>query len=340
MDNIYENNFYAHGEGAWHNKGRVGQENESAEQVYGQMKQVLFHQVAFPAIQFMGASIPNNTLAILRVEGDKVALIGNTKQRYQLLQRIEYIKKFDVAVGKPVETLGFLGQNADKLFLTWNLPKIDIYGDIMKLYGLLSFGFDGKYGNHLYLTEVRTVCSNTHARAVADATKTKNQGFGADSKGAMVTVKHTEKDHLDKLGYWMKFADAETDRQAKLSQALFRKMEKHPLTLDEAFGFFSKVYPYPADARTYIPPELVAVEQSKHAEDIKYADESRQIAVELFSGAGIEITHTLYGAYNSVTELENLHRMAKKNDGTESILIGARGARMDKAFAVALDYLG
>jgi hypothetical protein len=32
--------------------------------------------------------------------------------------------------------------------------------------------------------------------------------------------------------------------------------------------------------------------------------------------------------------------MAKKNDGTESILIGARGAVMDKAFTVALDYLG
>jgi hypothetical protein len=338
MDNIYRNNVYSKGESMWHNKGRVGLVDESGEQVYKNMDEVTFEQIPF-TLTVDGIVIPNNVFGIVRRDGNKPILVGTTRDRYNMRQPIEYIRMFDKVIGKPCETLGFLGAKADKLFITWNIPKIDIHGDIMKLFGLISLGFDGKYGNHLYLTGVRTVCENTHARAIAEATSTENQGFGADSKGAVVTTKHTQADHLDVLGYWMKFVDQESTRQAEITKALFMNMEERPLTIDDAYGFFAKVHPFPQDARTYLPPELVAKEQESYAAEMQKAKESRDLLMALFNGAGMGINKTLYGAYNCVTEMQNHHIMAKRNDGTESILIGARGKVMDTAFKVALDYL-
>ncbi len=338
MDNIYRNNVYSKGEAMWHNKGRVGNDAETAEQVYGQMEKVTFEQFPF-TLNVDGVVIPNNVFGIVRRDGKNPVLVGTTRDRYNMRQPLEYIKMFDAVINKPCETLGFLGSKADKLFVTWNLPKIDIFGDIMKLFGMISLGFDGKYGNHLYITSVRTICANTHARAIVDATQTGNQGFGADNQGAVITTKHTQKEHLDILGYWMKFVDQESTRQAEITQNWFCQMEQKPLTVDAANGFFSKVYPFPNDARTYIPPELVAGEEKTVANDMQKAKESRDLCMTLFEGAGIGITSTLYGGYNCVTELENHHRMAKRSDGTESILIGARGKVMDNAFKLALDYL-
>jgi hypothetical protein len=338
MDNIYRNNVYSRGEAMWHNKGRVGEFDETALSVYSKMDLVEFSLQPF-TLNVKGTVIPNNVFGIVRIEDNNVALVGTTKDRYELLQPIEYIKLFDEVIGKPCETLGFLGAKADKLFITWNLPKIDIHGDIMKLYGMISLGFDGKYGNHVFLTEVRTVCENTHARAIADAKNTENQGFGADRNGAIVTVRHTENNHLQKFGWWMRFVDTESVAQAEMVKASFTKMEETPLSLDDAYGFFAKVHPYPDEARTYIPPELVGQEVQTVADKTNEANQNRDLLMALFGGQGIAITPTLYGAYNCVTEMQNHHIMGKKNDGTESILIGARGGVMDKAFKVALDYL-
>jgi hypothetical protein len=137
----------------------------------------------------------------------------------------------------------------------------------------------------------------------------------------------------------MKFVDEETERQTAMTQALFTKMEEKPLSLDEAGTFFALVHPYPADARTYIPAELVMKENTDYANERQKADESREILMALFAGQGIGITKTLYGAYNCVTEMQNHHIMSKKNDGTESILIGARGKVMDNALEIAKTYI-
>jgi hypothetical protein len=338
-DNIYRNNVYSKGEAMWHEKGRVGDNDETAEQVYGQMEPVTFEQVPF-ALNTHGVTIPNNVFGIIKVEGSKVTLMGETKNRYKLVQPVEYIRKFDAVVGKPCETLGFLGSNADKLFLTWKMRNLDIHGDIMRTYGMISLGFDGKWGNHLFQTKVRTICENTHAMAIADATQTENYGFGADRNGAIITTRHTQSDHLDVLGYWMKFVDEETERQAKMSEALFCKMQETPLTIDDAYGFFAKVHPYPTEARTYIPAELVSKENQTVANLTAEASHNREVLMALFTGSeGIAIDKTVYGGYNCVTQMQNHHIMSKRSNGADSILIGSRGKVMDTAFKVAVDWV-
>ncbi len=338
MDNIYKNDVYSRGVAMWHNKGRVGLVDETAVQVYNAMEPVTFEQHPF-GLTVRGKTINNNVLGIVRVEGDNVTLVGTTKDRYKLLQPIEYATKFDEVIGKPCETLGFLGANADKMFITWKLKAIDVHGDVVELYGFISLGFDGKVGNRLYVTGVRVICANTHAMAISESTNTKNQGFGADSHGAVVTTKHTMQNHLDVFGWWMKFVDQETERQANMTQSLFCNMEERKLTTDDAYGFFAKVYPYPNEAREYIPAELVMGEQQEHVNKTNDANQSRDLCMALWGGQGIAITHTLWGAYNCVTEHQNHHIMSKRSDGTESILIGARGKIMDTALRVASEYI-
>jgi hypothetical protein len=337
-DNIYKNNFYSLKQVAWHNKGIVGQENESALSVYSRMEQVDFERHPF-TLNIGNTVIKNNVFGIIRRQGDKVVLIGTTKDRYELKQPIEYLSKFDEVVGKPVETVGFLGSKAEKLFLTWNLPEIDVKGDKVEMYGLLSFGFDGVYGNHLFVTSVRTVCQNTHNLAVQDAAETNNHGRGKNSNNAVVTAKHNQKDHLDILGYWMSYVDKESERQVEMMKSLFVKMEEKPLTTDDAYGFFAKVFPYPDEMRSFIPPELVEKERDGIEGKTQKANEQRDLAMSLFQGAGIGISPSVWGAYNTVTEMQNHHILAKKNDGVDSLLLGGRAKVMDNAYRIAMDYV-
>ena len=337
-DNVYKNNVYSYQKKMWHSKGRVGQMAESAVAIYSQMEFVEFQRLPF-VLTVGDKIIENNVHGIVRIEKNKVNLIGTTRDRYDLKQPLEYLQKFDSVIQKPAETVGFLGANAEKLFVTWVLPEIDVYGDSIEMYGLLSFGFDGKYGNHLFVTSVRTICQNTHNLAVQDSAETSNHGRGKNNNNAIVTAKHNQKDHLDILGYWMKYVDSESERQVALLKSLFCKMEEKPLSIDEASIFFTRVYPYPDDARDFIPPELKDKEDDNYQVKRDFADKNRDLVMSLFSGQGTAINQTVFGAYNCVTEHQNHYVMAKKNDGTDSILIGGRGLVMNKAFTVAKDYV-
>jgi len=338
MDNIYNNNVYSFKKPMWHKKGEVGQVGESAETIYGRMEKVEFIAEPFSAI-VNGKPFKSGTSGIFRVQGDKVVEIGEFKGTYEISQPIEYIQAFDRFVSVDTETIGFLGAKADKLFITWVLPKIDVYGDIIEMYGLLSTGFNGKYGSHLYATGIRTVCWNTHAMAIQNARMTKNDGRGANSHGAIYSERHNQKDHIQNLGYWMRYINEDAINTVQMMQDMFCKMQSQPLTVDNAYGLFSKVFEMPEEPSSFCPPELIEKKQNDYDEKVAQTQESLDLVMSLFQGGGIAIDKTVYGAYNSVTEMQNHHIMAKKNDGTESILIGQRGDIMNKAFSVMNEYV-
>jgi hypothetical protein len=338
-DNIFENNVYSHKKQMWHKKGTVGQEQETAEQVYGWMKEVIFekHPATF---NVRGHVIPNKVNGIFRIEGDKVSLIGDAKEVYKLRQPIEYIKEWDT-MKQYCETLGFLGANAEKMFISWNLPEIDIHGDPIELYGMTLFGFDGKMGNKLFVVAERPVCANTVAMAIGDAEKTNNHGRGKNSDNAVVTTKHTSESHVETMGYWMRYVQSESERQVEQIRSLFCKFEETPVSIDEAYGLFDKVYSNRArEEKTFIPPELKSKQDGQLLTQKEKIQENVNLAMSLFQGAGIGINgKTVYDCLNSVTEHMNHHVMAKKNDGTDSILIGRRGLVMNDAVSIFSQYV-
>lgn len=325
-DNIFKENVYSHNQEMWHRKGRVGEDNETALQVYSTMLLVEFVQRPF-SILLNGNVIESKDVAIIRVENGKERQIGSTKGRYQLIQPVEYCRLFDSTVGKPVETLGFLGSKAEKMFLTWQLPAIDVHGDVVNLYGFLANGFDGKFGTKLYTTSVRVICNNTW-----------NQAIGAEDTMENYSSKHVEKDFMKKLGLWMSYINKTSEENVAYLKGVFTKMEEKPLTIDDAYGFFAKVFPLPNEYSQYAPVEILKEREQDFSNDTKSANENRDLAMSLFSGAGIEITPTLWGGFNVVTEMEN-HHVESKKDTTYSILLGNRQTIMSNAFNIAKEML-
>lgn len=333
MDNIYKQNVYSYKEPMWHSKGTVGQDEEGAESIYTKrMIPVCFEQRPF-SIDLNGQSFESGHFAIIRVGEGKESIVGSTKGRYNLTQPLEYCQIFDKAVAKPVETLGFLGNKGERQFITWKLPNIDVYGDLVFTYGFLAVGFDGLYGEHLYVTNVRVVCNNTWNAAVADAENGKRNGAGGVYNG-----KHNQRNHERDLAAWMQYITTQADEYVAIHEGLFKKMEETKVSKDIAFDLFCKVYPLRDNLSSFYPDELRGEKQGTIDDYNEKQTESRNLALNLFEGAGIQIAPTAWGVLNSVTEAENHHKSSRK-DTTYSILMGNRYGIMEKAMAVVSNYV-
>lgn len=336
MDDVNGNNFYGHGVGGWHKKGFVTQEDMTAVQVMGRMTPVEFALVR-SGFEYGGRFIPSQKgRTIIRAEGNEVHEIGTVRDQYVLHQPVEYAQLFDENVRKPVETLGFLGSKADRLFITWNLPTIDVHGDEVKTYGFMPVGFDGKFGEKLFITKVRVVCANTWSAAVLDAQNSDNHGR---AKGSIYSGKHNHKNHLRDLGIWMKYMTEQADRDIELYKNLYNKMEATPITKSIAWDLFCQTYPVKqSKVANYYPDELRDEANERLGDKAQAQQEKRELAMSLFEGAGIAITPTVWGALNSVTEAEN-HHVPSKKDIAESILYGNRANTMMNALHVMAEYV-
>jgi hypothetical protein len=330
-DNIYKQNVYSLKEQMWHSKGYVSQVEETAEIAYGHMEEVIYEQRPF-SIVLNGELLESKDFGIVRMSGGKEVLIGHTRGRYSLIQPVEYFQLFDENVKVPVETIGFLGTNAEKLFTSWCLPDIDIHGDVHKLFGMLHVGFDGKYGEHLYIADVRPICANTVAMAIGDSESTNNHG-----RGSLYSGKHNNDNHKRDLGIWMSYIQRDAEKNVEMIKSLFCKMDSVPLNSDNAYSLFSKIYSVDDIVPDFYPDELRDEKQGKIDDKKETAQERVDLAMNLFQGAGIEIAKNCYGAFNCVTEAENHHVTAKK-DRVNSILFGGSALIMNKATSVIGDY--
>ena len=332
-DNIYRQNVYSYAEEMWHSKGWVGKEQETCVQVYNQMQPVVYVKEEFVA-HLNGKPQGSGFFMIKKIdhEGHEV-IIGNTKDRYEILQPLQYAELYDESVGMPCETMGFLGTNAEKMFISHKLPSIDIYGDVMRLYNLLSVGFDGKYGEHQHLTTVRSVCENTHNRAIREAEETKNQG-----RGDLYIGRHNNPNHIRDLKAWLSLVQKSAEENVEMTKGLFCKMQETPLTVDEAFGLTKIIYPDPEAIPLFYPEELRSEKQEVVDTKTEKAEKTRDLVMELFQGAGVEIDKTCYDFYNANTEYAN-HHIASKKDFAYSVLLGNRNGMMDKALVTVRDFV-
>jgi len=311
----------------WHTLGEVGQKNETAKEVNSRMIDVSFEQRLFHILLNGKLVSDNKHFGIIRLEGDTEHLIGETKAVYNLTQPIEYIDLYDTFVGEPVETLGYLGSKGQKMFITWELPSIDVHGDKVETYGFLAVGFDGKFSEKLYQTNVRVVCQNTWSAAVSNE----------DNK--VYSGKHTMVDHMERLGAWMKHLTKDAYESVALHEKLFCKMEETPAEVDLAYQLFAKVYPKKGDIGAFYPDELRTKDQTRIDEFNQSQEEKRDFCVELFQGRGIEISKSVWGVWNCVTEFEN-HWIPSKKSPYESIIMGGRHKTMSNAMLVMQEAVG
>jgi hypothetical protein len=329
--NIYNENVYSFKKQMWHGLGEVGREGESAVSVFGRMEPITFEKRPF-AVMLNGKTVESGDFAIVKL-GKSEIIIGNTKDRYELMQLSTYCQLYDDAVRKPVETLGFIGSEGSRMFLTWELPEIDIHGDKVCLYGFLCVGFDGLFGEDLYLTNVRVVCQNTWNMAISNAKNTQNHG-----RGTLYSGKHNNKNHARDLSAWMSHIQGDAEKNVEIVQNLFCKMDTIKVNKDQAYGLFNKIYKDPEPLPDFYPETLRAEKQKVIDDKTEKAQENRDLAMELFGGKGIEIAPTAWGCLQTVTEAENWHKPSKK-DASFSILLGNKHNIMTTAIDVISDYV-
>jgi phage/plasmid-like protein (TIGR03299 family) len=245
-------------------------------------------------------------------------VFGIVGRDYRPLQNLEAFDFFDPIVkdGRAsYETAGALGRG-ERVWIQARLPKdLDIAGDAVQRFLLLSNSHDGRSSVQIKLTPIRVVCNNTLTAALA--------------RGAATQVRH-DRDISETLAEAKRLVRHIEHDYEQLAM-LFSQMASTRLDRDDAIKYFVEVFPDPADARKF-----------------QQVRDRRRWAFQFYEkGRGNENPKThdsLWAAYNGVTELID-HRKGRQPgpDFTlrrlHSVWFGAGAAVKARALRVARDWV-
>lgn len=268
--------------------------------------------------------------------------VGNATAAYYLVQPTDIGNAFDENVNRPIETLGFIGTNAQKMFLTWELPNSNVVvgknsDDVVKMFGTILAGFDGKVSISLSLLTFRVLCANTFQNAL-EVIKGK-KSTSTDEEGRVWVGRHNSPYILRDLSHWMRFVESQAEKEVELTHNFFNRLAATPVDSNNVLeSLLIQMYPYPKGVPDFYPPELRGKKEEGIEKLVAKADEDRQAVEKLFSTDGTAIDATAWGLFNAVTEYENYYRPSKK-DTYNSIVFGNRSKQMQDAAKVLFNFM-
>lgn len=322
--------IYSYGEMPWHGKAFVSDREMGAVEAASVIENVFYEKR--PVMVMVNGQLQEvSDFAIVRspIPSDpQEQILGFVKKNYKILQPLDICQSFDEFVGAPVETLGFLGQKGEKLFLTWKLPGFDVNGDEVILFGFVACGYDGKFGATLYVVTVRVVCKNTFSVAVLEGENPDNQ---KDGRGKIWSGRHNSKNLSNDLGAWMEHVQGRAVAKSAGIQTMFQNMAATKIEDSKTLAdLLFKIYPDPKKLPDDYPDRIRASKELAIEQAMIKAQHDREMVAGLFGGNGIAITPDAWGLMNSVTEYENHVRMTKK-PAEYSIIMGNRANTMTNA---------
>jgi phage/plasmid-like protein (TIGR03299 family) len=206
-------------------------------------------------------------------------VFGIVGPEYVPLQNSKAFAFFDPIVKNgdaTYETAGALG-HGERIWIQARLSKdIEVAGDIVERYLLLSNTHNASSSLQVKLTPVRVVCNNTLTVAL--------------SKGRSICIRHDHAmdEHLKQAKNLLGLVEAEYAGVA----AAFRRMAARKLTQQQAAAYFAQVFPDSASVNP-VARQLVA--------------NRRRWALHFFhhgeGNGALPVRGTLWAAYNGVTEL-------------------------------------
>jgi len=337
--NLFGERFYSHREQAWHGLGKVMEKTMTAVEAFNEvgaydvgLRQLRYENDPMPVSPPDMIEAPGYR-AIVRASMDGAGIrqfLGIAGPDYELVRPIEVCEIFDRAVGKPVETLGCLG-NGETIFVTTKLPTIDVKGDEVENYIVAVGYFDGAHANRTMITPVRVVCQNTLVMGDYAAT-------------ARLKIIHdgTLKARTEK---WLKESYEGAVAKASLLKDAFDilanyrvKHDEIPLVIDAAFAL-PKV---PAQNA----PESVMKEREKAYEGAKELVLARRAtATECFGGQGVGMDSpaaagTAWGLYNACVEVADYSGRKDFESAARSALFGEWAEAMRRAFGACVSMTG
>jgi hypothetical protein len=220
-------------------------------------------------------------------------------QDYVLVPPDEITEIWDLKVQRHVETLGAV-RRGRCLFITTKLPSFSVRGDAVDSYLILAHWMDASGTTEIFVAPVRVVCQNTLLMAHRRARHHIKLVQGADSRERL-------REHLGSIV-------GRGEREAQRMATVFERL---------------------AD-REASPSDISAVLEAAYPSNTA----ARRAAQDLFNGegAGMQVAAangTLWGLYNAVAELENFRDDDTLKGAAYSVLFGARGATIQRAFSAA-----
>ena len=215
-----------------------------------------------------------------RNPGDIEVPLGVVSSRYRALQNKEAFDFFDPIIGdkKAVfETAGSLG-NGERIWVLAKVPgEIRVIGDdTCSKYLLLSNAHDGRGSVSVKFTPIRVVCQNTLVLALESGKKA-------------LSIRHSThmQDRLQNVQELLSL----TWKTFELAEELFQLLAKVQVNAERLNTYLEAVYPRTEDQRK----ARKRPERWDHVARL----------FEVGDSPDLRPSHTLWGAYNSVTRYED-----------------------------------
>lgn len=324
-DNLFGERFGDARYPAWHSLGQVFAEEISATAALKRIGQYEIKLVPAKA-----GNVPLGKNAILRSptsDDPETRVFGIVGEDYLLLTPQDVCSIYDEHVGQPVETIGALG-HGETFFLSTQLPTLDVKGDEVENYLLISNPMTGLMSAEIRVTPVRVVCRNTLIASDRMATQKLKIVHDLSAK--------------QKMAEWLRETYEFAEMTATVLRDLFVEMAKVRVRDAEARKLFEHSYPTPSRPSLNAPQSVMEQRIRWWEENVNLMQRRRDGAKSLFEGMGTGMDlpaakGTLWGAYNAVVETEDYRRGRNDDQIGASALFGERAAAKKRAFEYAVE---
>lgn len=336
--NIFGSRFLGHRQPAWHGLGKTFNKPLAASDALAEAGMI--YAITKEPLYFLAEGhlvwVPDR-VALVREKTDDdpvYRVFGVVGQNYGLVQNKEIARLLDALTDVwPVETAGALGYG-ETIFLTLAAGSVNVAGDELKQYFLVTDSRTGRESLRIAFTPIRVVCQNT---------------LVAGLRAARVSVSLRHVDTLkDDLGFAI-----EIIRQMQTSQTqmikLFRKLSETVITIQEVHKILQDAYPTPRKTRTMLLAEETDFANERWRIKVgkeRLAWKSARDSIWRCRGAALwlfdricskypDIAMTPWAAYNAVVECEDYREGRGEKAICRSALFGHRAATKKRALEAA-----
>lgn len=313
--NINENRVFTVGK-SWHGLGTIVESEKTAQEA---IKLARLDYKVNKVNLYAGENRDNikkvNTnLAIMRE--DTKDILGITTSKYKIVQNIDAFSFFDTVVGEGqaiYHSAGALGIG-ERIWILAKLPNDIVINsnDIVEKYLCLTNSHDGKSSLRMYFTPVRVVCQNTLNMSMADA----KNGISIRHSGNIKSKIDEAREILKiSINYYQQF------------EQIVKTFENFDMQKESLNKYFDSVLSINDNSE-------VSTRKENQKHDL----------ISLFNRGKGQKTgnkHSLWKAYNSVTEYVDHYRTVKnldkdKTNKLQSIWFGTGAKLKEKAYNEAL----
>jgi len=334
---IFGERFFGFREPAWHRIGRVFTEPISVSSAVKEAG--LDYQVTTEPLYYGEnfVPVPRKRAIVRGVTSDdpQDRVFGIAGENYCVISNEEIAKLIDpLAERWPLDTIGALG-HGETIFVTLNAGEVEIGGEEVQQYFLLTDRKDGKGALTIAFVPLRVVCQNTLIT-------------GLRRSSVSVSVRH----YLsvsDETRAWVDLVKLAEEAETEVVEVL-RLMAQTELSALDIESVLESAYPLPAVTRrmsalgqfetllggTDFAQKIErekTVWKARFDRALKLRSSAREV-LERFNDENPKLANSAWAVYNVIVELEDW-REGREQSIEKSAIFGARADRKKRAFEAA-----